>query len=419
MKDYKLSNGLRVISIPMVGTKTATVLVMFKTGSKYETRANNGISHFLEHMFFKGTEKRPTNMDISAELDSLGAEYNAFTSKEYTGYWVKIDSTKFEQAIDIISDMLISSKFDQEEIDREKGVIIEEINMYHENPMYYIEDLFEQCLYGDTPAGWEIVGPKENIKKFNRSDFMDYFKTQYGVGSATVCLAGNIGDSDNLLEKYFSAISTSEFVDKEKVIEKQEEPKAIIYKKEGDQTNISVGVRAYPIGHKDEYILKVLSVVLGGSMSSRMFHEVRERRGLAYYVRTDYESFTDTGYLSTQAGVPVGKQDEAIKVILGEYKKARSGDIKEEELQRAKDLIKGKSIIHLEASDDMANWYGRQSALRGSVRSPEEFFELIDRVTLEDIKRVSEDIFKDNGLNLAVIGPFDNDQEFLDILTLA
>lgn len=418
MKDYKLKNGLRVISIPMAGTKTATILVMFKTGSKYESRENNGISHFLEHMFFKGTEKRPTNMDISAELDSLGAEYNAFTSKEYTGYWIKIDSTKLEKAVDIISDMLIGSKFDPKEIEREKGVIIEEINMYHENPLYYIEDLFEQCLYGDNPAGWEIAGPKENIRRFKRDDFINYFKTQYGVDSATVCLAGNIGDSKDLLEKYFSAISTSKFIDKQKAVEKQTVPEVLVHKKDGDQVNLSLGVRAYPIGHKDEYALKVLSVILGGSMSSRMFNEVRERRGLAYYVRTNYEPFTDTGYLTTQAGVPAGKQNEAIKVMLNEYKKARNGEITEEELQRAKDLIRGKSIIHLEASDDMANWYGKQATLKEEVRSPEEFFDKVDEVTSADIKRVAEDIFKDKGLNLAVIGPFAERQEFLDILKI-
>src|SRR6056297_3439028 len=173
MENKKLDNGLQTINVPMVGTKTATILVMFKTGSKYENRENNGISHFLEHMFFKGTHKRPTAMDISSELDSIGAEYNAFTSKEFTGYWVKTDSTKIKKAVDIISDMLTNSKFDSEEIEREKGVITEEVNMYHDNPMMYIEDVFEECLYGDTPAGWEIIGPKENIKKFNRQDLVN------------------------------------------------------------------------------------------------------------------------------------------------------------------------------------------------------------------------------------------------------
>lgn len=419
MRDFKLKNGLRVISVPMVGTKTVTALVVFKTGSKYESRENNGISHFLEHMFFKGTKKRPTNMDISIELDSFGAEYNAFTSKEYTAYFIKIDSAKTELALDVLSDMLIGSKFDQEEIDREKGVIIEEINMYHENPRFYIEDLFEQCLYGDSPAGWEIIGPKENIRRFKRQEFIDYFQTQYGIGSATVCLTGDIGNKEELLEKYFSDFSDNDFKDKEAVVEKQERPTMLLHKKEGDQTNIAVGVRAYPIGHPDEYATKVLSVILGGSMSSRLFHEVRERRGLAYYVRTDYESFTDTGYVATQAGVPVGKQDETIKVILREYEKIKNEGVSEEELKRVKDLIRGRSIIALEASDDMANWYARQAALKGSVRTPEEFFNKIDQVNQEDIRRISKDIFKNSGLNLAIIGPFNDDKEFLNILSFS
>lgn len=419
MKDSKLDNGLRVIYAPMAGTRTITVLVMFKTGSKYEKRENNGISHFLEHMFFKGTDKRPTAMDISSELDSVGAEYNAFTAKEYTGYWIKMAASKAEKAVDIISDMLMNSKFDAEEIEREKGVIIEEANMYHDNPMMYIEDVFEECLYGDTPAGWEIVGPKDNIRNFTRKDFVDYHQTQYGARSAVVCMAGNTEGKESLAKDYFSKfIENDNFRDKPDIEENQDEPRCLVREKKTDQVNLSLGVRAYPYGHKDEYALKMLSVLLGGSMSSRMFHQVRERRGLAYYVRTNYEALTDSGYLTTQAGVPVGKQDEAIKVILAEYKKIKEEGVPEKELQRTKDLIKGRSVISLESSDDMANWYGKQAVLKGEVKTPEQFFDKINEVSAKDIKRVAEDIFSNNGLNLAVIGPFKGQEEFSKLLDL-
>lgn len=412
-KEEKLKNDLKLITVPMDGTKTITILVMFKTGSRYESRENNGISHFLEHMFFKGTEKRPGHLVLSSELDSLGCEYNAFTSKENTGYWIKVDSGKIDQALDIISDMLINSKFEESEIEKEKGVIIEEINMYHDNPKMYIEDLFEQCLYGDQPAGWEIIGPKENIKKFTREDFLSYFNTQYGIGSAVVCLAGKVGEKEKeLAEKYFADMKKDGFIDKIRVNEKQSEPNVLVHKKKVDQSVLALGTRAYPIGHPDEYVLKVLSVLLGGSMSSRLFVEIREKRGLAYFVRTMSEFFTDSGYLTTQAGVPNKKVDEAVKIILAEYKKMSEELISEEELKKIKDLIKGRNIIALESSDDMANWYARQATLRGEIKTPEEFFEKIDKVTSKDIKRVAEDIFKNEKLNLAIIGPFENKEKF-------
>lgn len=415
MKIEKLKNNLRFIVAPMAGTKTATILVLFGTGSKYETRKNNGISHFLEHMFFKGTEKRPTAMDISSVLDSVGAEFNAFTSKEYTGYWVKVDASKIEIAMDVVSDMLLNSKFNQEEIDREKGVIIEEINMYEDNPVMRINDVFEQCLYGDTPAGWDTLGIKENILSFKRKDFVSYLSSQYGTDRAVVCLAGNI-DKKAPLDKYFSSFKKSDFQDKEPVVENQQEPASLVSFKKTDQAHISLGVRTFPMGHKDEFISKVLPVILGGSISSRLFNELREKRGLAYYIYTSSEFFTDSGHLSTQAGVPVDKAGEAIEVILKEYGRLKEELIPEEELKRVKDYIKGKSYIGLESSDNIASWYARHTLMRGKIISPEEYLAKIDEVTAEDIKRVANDIFQNKGLNLAVIGPYEEKNKFNKIL---
>jgi len=416
-KTTKLSNGLKLIIAPLKGTKTITALMMFRTGSKYESRKQNGLSHFLEHMFFKGTINRPTAQKISSELDALGSEYNAFTSKEFTGYWIKVDSSKIISALDILSDMLLNSTFSAEEIDRERGVIMEEANMYHENPMMYLEDVFESCLYGDTPAGWEIIGPKENIKNLKQADFVKYFKSQYGVNSATLCLAGDIDEKTKILaDKFFSRMKKSVFKDKLKVREKQAVPVVKINFKKGNQTNISLGVRAYANNHPDKIILKVLSIILGGSMSSRLFSEVRERRGLAYYVRTTAECFTDSGYLTTQAGVPSEKISEVIKVALAEYKKLTSELVPESELRRTKDLIKGKTIINFEASDDVANWYTHQAVMAENILNPEEYFAKLEKVSANDIRRVAKDIFKNEKLNLAIIGPFKDDKKFKKIV---
>jgi predicted Zn-dependent peptidase len=414
-----LSNGLKLITAPISGTKTVTALIMFGTGAKYESLSMSGLSHFLEHMFFKGTKKRINAQKISNDLDALGCEYNAFTAKEYTGYWIKVDSSKIAVAMDILSDMLLHSQFSAKEIAKERGVIIEEINMYHENPMMYIEDIFESCLYGDTPAGREIAGTKANIKAFKRQNFLNYYNAQYGANSAVLCLAGDVDEkTGRLAEKYFGKMGKSTFKEKIGTPDGQKSPAVKIHYKEGNQAMISLGVRAYDTYHEDKIILKLMAVILGGSMSSRMFTEVREKRGLAYSVHTTTENYTDTGYLTTQAGIPVGKEEQVIKVILGEYRKMRTKPVSSEELKRAKDLIKGRTVIGFEASDNVANWYAQKAVLKENLTTPEEYFAKIDKVKAEDIRRVAKDIFKNEKLNLAIVGPFQNEADFETLIKL-
>ncbi|MDD4332492.1 MAG: pitrilysin family protein [Patescibacteria group bacterium] len=418
-KQKILKNGLKLITVPMKGTKTATILVLVGAGSKYEIRENSGISHFLEHMFFKGTKKRPSTKILSSELDSVGAEFNAFTSKEYTGYYVKVSAEKINLGIDIVSDILLNSKFDSREIEKEKGVIAEEINMYYENPLMYIETLFEECMFGDTPAGWNVAGLKENVTKFKREDFIKYFTTHYGAKNTAICLAGNFKPSAvKLIEQKFARFGHKNLQDKIKTEVKQGAPKVLLNFKEGQQVNLSLGVRAFSIGHKDEYVLKLLSIILGGGMSSRLFINLREHHGLAYYVRTTAELYTDSGYLTTQAGVPAGKIDEATKIILSEYKKISDEIVGAKELQKAKDLIRGRLTLHLESSEDVANWHAEDLVLEEKITTPEQFFKKIDQVTAGDIKRVAREIFVNHGLNLAVIGPYKDKERFEKILKL-
>lgn len=440
-KSIKLKNGLTLITAPVKGTKTVTVLVIVGTGSKYETSRNNGISHFLEHMLFKGTEKRPNTLAISGELDAVGAEFNAFTSKEYTGYYVKVAAAKTELALDVVSDILLNSRFDAREIERERGVIIEEINMKQDNPMNYIDDLFEQLLYGNCPAGWDIVGSKKNISAISRQDFIDYFSQQYQAQNTTICFAGSIDTAQRKkIERYFQGFAAKHrfknFHDKLSVKVKQNQPKIKVHYKETDQAHFYLGVHAYPYGHKKEMAARLLGIILGGSMSSRLFTEVRERHGLAYYVRAHHESYSDSGYLAAQAGVAITKIDEAIKVILAEFKKLKMILVPEEELRRVKDLIKGRATIQLEASDDVAEWYGRQAVLKltqmregnpprpagtppkegNKIITPEEFFKLVEKVRAEDIMEVAREIFVTEKLNLAVIGPYKDGRSFEKLL---
>ncbi|NCB20461.1 MAG: insulinase family protein [Clostridia bacterium] len=416
-----LDNSLPLILLPMKETRIVTALLMIKTGSKYETCSESGLSHFLEHMFFKGTKKRPNTLDISSALDALGGEFNAFTSKEYTGYYVKVLAGKLESALEILADMLSASKFEAEEIEREKGVIIEELNMYEDNPLMHIEDVLESCLYGNTPAGWDTIGTKETIKSFKRDDFIKYYQRQYGAKSMTLILSGAVSSADiKLANKYFSVFQPNKWRDKLRVIEAQKKPAIKIIFKKIDQVNLSLALRTFPVGHPQEMALKLLAVILGGSMSSRLFISLRERSGLAYYVRTGVESHSDTGYLSTQAGVPKNKVKSAVQIIVNEYQKIKDEGISQAELDKAKDILSGRLLMQLETSDELASWYGRQVILRQELLNPADLEKILRAVSLEDVQRVAKKIMKENNLNLALIGPIDKvaEKDIFNILKL-
>ncbi len=407
-----LSNKMPLILIPMKETQTVTALLMVKTGSKYESRQESGLSHFLEHMFFKGTEKRPNTLDISSDLDALGGEFNAFTSKEYTGYYVKVASSKLKSALEILADMIIGSKFDAEEIEREKGVIIEELNMYEDNPLMHIEDVLESCLYGDTPAGWDTIGTKETIRSFKRDDFLRYYKRQYGANSASLILSGAITAGDKkIASQFFGVLKNNAWQDKKKVKESQKKAAIKVAYKKIDQVNLSLAARTFPIGHPQEMALKLLAVILGGSMSSRLFISLRERSGLAYYVKTSIETYSDSGYMSTQAGVPKDKVRAAIKIIIAEYKKIKEEGVSEAELKKAKDILSGRLLMQLETSDEVASWYGRQVILRKKFLDPIDLEKSLRAVTVKDVKNIANKVIRENNLNLAIIGPINSKAE--------
>ena len=406
-KKIVSDSGLRIITVPVKNANSVTVLILVGTGSKYETKDVNGISHFLEHMFFKGTVKCPNTLKISETLDSVGGEYNAFTSKEVTGFWAKVDKKHSDVALDWISDIFLNSKFAEEEIQREKGVIIEEVNMYLDTPTAYIGDLWEKLLYGDQPAGWMTIGEKENIMSFNRKKVLDYYNSHYSSSNVIVCVAGAVEPKkiEKEIEGYFKDIKKGLAGKKIKVKEVQQEPKVLLHNKKTDQTHFCLGVRAYDLFDKRKYALALLSIILGGNMSSRLFIKVRERNGLAYSIHTSADNATDTGYLVTQAGIDHKNLEKSIELILQEYKDLKNNKITEKELQKAKDYVKGTTSLSLDSSDVQASFYAVQELLEKNILTPEEKFKKIDKVSIDDIKKVAEDIFLPEKLNLAVIGP--------------
>ncbi len=415
-----LKNGMRVILAPMQETETATVLVMTGVGSRYESKKENGIAHFLEHMMFKGTEKRPTAHDISKELDGIGAEYNAFTGKEYTGYYAKVAATHAETALDVVSDIFMNAKLEQAEIDRESGTILQELNMYEDMPMRHINDLWEMHLYGDHPLGWEIIGTKENIKSFKRADFVKYLRRGYVAENVVVGVAGKF-DAKRMkkeIEARFGHIGHGKKPAAKKTLDKQSAPGLFIQTKKTDQTHMILGVRAYDMWSQDRFALSVLATLLGGGMSSRLFIQVRERRGLAYSVHTGVDSYIDAGYLATQVGVEHKNLEETIRVILDEYRKIATEKVDQEELSKAKEYIKGKIAMGFEGSDDVIEYLVTQEVSRGEVILPKDKMKQIDRVTADDILRVAQDIFVNKKLNLAIIGPHTNPKKIEKLLEL-
>ncbi len=417
-KKTTLKNGLRIITAPMKDTQTATIMVMAGVGSRYEKDKEAGLSHFIEHMLFKGTKKRPSTQIIASELDSIGGEFNAFTGKNRTAYYAKSDAKHIDKILDVISDMYLNSKLESKEIKKECGTIIQEIAMYEDLPMHNIENTFENLLYGKNSLGRPIAGFPKTVSALKRKNFVDYMDRFYTSNNTVVCIAGNINEKKviNKIGQYFGKMREREKPGCGVVVEKQKSPKIKIQYKKTDQTHLVLGVRAYNNKHKDKYVLSLLKTILGGNMSSRMFINIREKRGLAYYIHTSTEAYQDVGYLSTNSGVKHENLAEAVEIIIKEYKKTADKKVSEKELQKAKDYIKGKAVMGLESSDAVASYLAEQEVVKDEIFTLDQVFRKIDKVTTSDIQRVAKDIFVPEKLNLAVIGPHKNIKKFEKLL---
>jgi len=404
--------------VPRKESPATTVMVTVKVGSKYEHKEISGLSHFLEHMAFKGTKKRSTYLDISSELEGLGASYNASTDQESTNYYAKVANESFDQIFDIITDLYLNPTMPAKELEKERGVIIEEINMYEDIPMSKVADDFMCVLYGDQPAGWSIAGRKEVIKSLERDDFINYREKHYTSENTILTIAG--GYPENVKKKIEETLGSLERKSETKlpdVVENQEKPAEHVRFKELDQTHLILGFRAFDAHDKRRYALGVLATILGKGMSSRLFQKVREKMGAAYYVSAHTGFDTNSGIVMANAGVSNDKAEEAIKAIIEEFKKFKEEAVNKKELERAKGLIVGHMFLALEASDDLASFYTDQRIKNLEIMAPEELAEKIKSVTAEDIQAVANDLFKNEGLNLALIGPFKN-KGFGDILTI-
>jgi predicted Zn-dependent peptidase len=412
-----LDNGLRVLRADMPQVQSVTCMIMLAAGSRYETRDTNGIAHFAEHMFFKGTERRPTAREIGMEVDSLGGEFNAFTSKEYTGYYVRCAADYRDRALDVLVDMLRNSKFDPEEIEREKGVIVEEMNMYYDTPRDFIGGVYDQLLYGDQPLGWDVIGRKETIRGAMQDTFLDYIKRWYKPERMVVGIGGRLGgDELETVERLLGDLEPEPTGAPDPTVANGNGSQVRIHHKDSDQAHLILGVRSYPIVHPDRWAVQLLSTVLGTGMSSRLFSEVRERRGLAYYVYAHNQSYTDAGSLFSQAGVDINRSQEAVETIVREFRRIAEEPVPSEELEKARALAKGRFVLRLENPQGMIVFGLGREVLNDPVLEPDEVIAGLDAVTAEDIQRVAQDVIGSNGLNLALIGPFEDKAAFEALL---
>lgn len=420
-KKTVLSNGIRLITTPFPNTESATVTIWSNVGSRYEDPKVAGISHFLEHMVFKGTSKRPSPKIIANEIDSFGGEFNAATSKEWTCFYIKARSGKLETAFDVLSDMVLDPLIPEEDLEREKGVIVEEIGMYEDTPMMHIDDLFERLVFTGSKMGTDVIGTRETVRGVSKSDFDAYREKYYGVNNLVVTVAGGIDEKAviDMAEKYLGVMKNDGDEEYESFSSEQKEPQILLESKSIEQAHFILGFRGYARGHEDRFIEAVLGAILGQGMSSRLFTEVREKRGLAYSVRSASTRYSDTGYFETYAGVDPKRIDDAIKVILDQHMGLASGEYKIEakELSKAKEYIKGHIALSLEDTKSVNKFLGIRELKLGKMETPEDVYAGIDAVTVEDILRVANNLFTEDRLNLALIGNYDDEERFKKLIS--
>jgi predicted Zn-dependent peptidase len=411
----QLGNGVRVLTAPMSHAQSVSCFVFLAAGSRYETPETSGIAHFAEHMFFKGTDRRPTARAIAGEVDGIGAEFNAFTGKEYTGFYVKCAAEHRDTALDVLVDMIRHSRFGEEEIEREKGVISEEMNMYFDTPRDFIGGVYDSLLYGDQPLGWDVLGKRETIRAATRETFTSYVDRWYRPARIVVGLGGRIGDGlPERLEELFGDLEPRDTGAPAPVVI-SDNGALRVHTKQSDQAHLILGARGYQLGNPDRYVVQLLATVLGGGMSSRLFTEVRERRGLAYYVFCSNSSYTDAGSLHAQAGVDIERIEDAVTTIRDELRKIAAEPVPAEELEKARSFAKGRFVLSLESPHGTILFGLRREVLEGQAEEPAAVLAGLDAVTAEDVQRVAQDILGKR-LHLALIGPFDEPERFEPLL---
>lgn len=403
----KFKNGLRALVAPMKNTEAVTTLVLVGTGSVYENKKTSGVSHFLEHLFFKGSKRRPSPGEVNRALDGMGAEHNAFTSKEVTGFWVKSATKHFDRALDIVSDILINPLFRPDDVERERGVILQELSMYEDMPQRDVMSVLDSTIYGDQPAGWDIGGTKDTVKGITHDNIVSYKENQYVTSNTLVVVAGNVSPSAVFakIENAFSLMPKGKAKEKPTVKYKQSSLRVKFKHKKSDQTHIAFGIQTFGMFDDRKYALNLLGGILGGNMSSRLFMEIREKLGLAYYIGARPSLSTYGGSLIINAGIPHNSLKKVTSKIMDIIMNIRKNGVSEREVKFAKDYIRGTMALSFESSDEVAMFFGEQALFFKDILTPQEIWGKIEQVSKDDILKISKEMFSPKRINLAVIGP--------------
>ncbi|MFA6158605.1 MAG: pitrilysin family protein [Candidatus Paceibacterota bacterium] len=409
MKHTKtiLDNGVRVITVPMEGNPTVTVMVTVGTGSYHEEEGEFGLSHFLEHMCFKGTSKRPTSLSITTELDGMGAIYNAFTSNEITGYYAKADSKHFDRIGDIVVDIYKNSIFPEAEIEKEKGVVLGEIDMYSDEPQEKISDALREFMYRGQVAARQILGTKDTVRSFTRADILRYRDMQYKAQNTLVTIAGGVSEDFMLsfARSAFGDMSSGEARAEFKTVDREQSgPETVFLEKDTDQAHMILAWRTFDRSHKERFAARIVNALLRGGMSSRLFIKLRDEMGSGYYIGSGHETYSTFGQFHISTGTTAERAPEIATAIIGEVRRLQDEVVPQGELEKIKELIRSRVRMSLETSDGVADFFAEQEMFEDAVRSPEELDVVLSSVTAEDVIRVSKILFDPCRLTFAAIG---------------
>ena len=405
-----LDNGLRVITRTMPHSRSVCIVILVGAGSCYESNDEAGISHFAEHLFFKGTQRRPTSKEITQDIEGIGGIINAGTDKEVTIFWCKVAEFHFPIALDVLSDLLLNSRFDNKEIEQERRIIGEEINMNLDLPQQRVNTLIDELLWPEQPLGREVIGYKETVSSITREQLLNYVASRYMPNNTVLSIAGNIQHKEAMdqIEPVFNRWAVRELATGYITDANQTEARLRIEPKDIEQSHLCLAVHGFSRSHPQRFTIDLLNTVLGGGMSSRLFTEVREHRGLAYDINSYTEHFLNSGSFAIYAGVDPQKIETTVTAILEELSKVKQG-IATSELSRAKELSKGRLHLRLEDSRNVALWYGSQEILMRQILDIDDVVSIVDAITIDELKEVAKEILTDSGLNLAVTGPTKED----------
>jgi predicted Zn-dependent peptidase len=416
-----LANGVRVVTGPMSGVHSASLIFYYNVGSRFEPAPIAGVSHFLEHMLFKGTARRPDPMTISEEIEGVGGLLNAGTGRESTTYWCKVPSTHFALAFDVLADMLRNSTFDVTELDKERKVIFEEIRSVQDVPEDLVHDLIDTVVWGDDPVGREIAGSEESVANITREAMVDFWQRNYGPERLVVAAGGNVRHEDvvALTEQYFGDLAPAGTPDLfTPTLVTQAERRVQVVNRETEQAHLCLSFPALSYLDERRYVQSTIEAILSSGMSSRLFQEIREKRGLVYSVYGYFRGYEDVGQGVVYAGTDIDRVEETIAAIVGELRKLRDIPVPADELEHTKTLRKGRLLMSLEDSRSVASWIGSQEATYGKIETPEEVMAHIDAVTAEDVQQLASELVRDDRFNLALIGPYETSDAFGELLSL-